>query len=125
MLDLEVRPPEEFYCLFTNEIMQDPVIAEDGFTYERSAITRHLQAHGTSPVTNEKISDRSLFPNRALRVLIQNYLDKKRRGMHLVKLKRDEYDTLLAASLKRANESNATAATAAAADRIQGVLDFW
>jgi hypothetical protein len=39
----------DFYCPLTNVIMFDPVIAEDGLTYERSAIERHLETHDTSP----------------------------------------------------------------------------
>ena len=39
----------DFYCPLTNVIMFDPVIAEDGLTYERSAIERHLKTHDTSP----------------------------------------------------------------------------
>ena len=39
----------DFYCPLTNVIMFDPVIAEDGLTYERSAIERYLEVHNTSP----------------------------------------------------------------------------
>ena len=39
----------DFYCPLTNVIMFDPVIAEDGLTYERSAIEHYLEVHNTSP----------------------------------------------------------------------------
>ena len=39
----------DFYCPLTNVIMFDPVAAEDGLTYERSAIERFLAHHDTSP----------------------------------------------------------------------------
>ena len=28
--------PDEFYCSITQEIMRDPVVAEDGYTYGKS-----------------------------------------------------------------------------------------
>ena len=34
--------PEELICPITLEIMDDPVLCEDEFTYERSAITDKL-----------------------------------------------------------------------------------
>ncbi|MHB9147949.1 MAG: U-box domain-containing protein [Candidatus Amoebophilus sp.] len=34
--------PEECFCPITQEIMEDPVIAQDGHTYERQAIKRWL-----------------------------------------------------------------------------------
>jgi len=30
--------PPEFYCPITHEVMVDPVVAQDGHTYERQAI---------------------------------------------------------------------------------------
>ncbi len=43
---------EQFICPITKEIMTDPVIAMDGYTYERSAIQKWLEQHSTSPMTN-------------------------------------------------------------------------
>ncbi len=37
------------------ECMQDPVVAADGYTYERHAIEQWLGAHRTSPMTNERM----------------------------------------------------------------------
>lgn len=46
--------------------MVDPVIAADGFTYERSAIQAWLQAHDTSPVTNQTLLHSVLLHNIAV-----------------------------------------------------------
>ena len=52
--------------------MIDPVMCEDGITYERNAITRWLQNNSTSPVTRQPIS-KNLILNIALRNTIQDY----------------------------------------------------
>ncbi|CAF1373125.1 unnamed protein product [Adineta steineri] len=50
-------------CPITGERFVDPVIADDGHTYERSAIVQWLQNNSTSPMTREPISRNSLRPN--------------------------------------------------------------
>merc|ERR1712070_851054 len=40
-------------CKLQHRIMTDPVIAPDGCTYERSAITNYLNQYGVSPITGE------------------------------------------------------------------------
>merc|ERR1712146_368871 len=43
-------------CPITHEIMKNPVIAEDGFTYERKAIEEHFnRSGGKSPMTRQEI----------------------------------------------------------------------
>jgi hypothetical protein len=62
--------PREFKCPLTLEVMKDPVVASDGFTYERNAIERamvrdHMRALARSPMTQKELQP-VLFPNRAL-----------------------------------------------------------
>ena len=62
--------PNEFKCPLTLEIMKDPVVASDGFTYERNAIERvmmrdQMRALARSPMTQRDLEP-VLFPNRAL-----------------------------------------------------------
>lgn len=68
----------EFECPITREQMVDPVIASDGFTYERDAISRWLSSRGTSPQTNAPLASRNLVPNRALKALIQAHNARER-----------------------------------------------
>jgi len=42
-------------CPITHCLVVDPVVAEDGHTYEREAITRWLRDKGKSPMTNQTI----------------------------------------------------------------------
>jgi len=65
----ELKTPDEFVCPITYEVMQDPVCASDGHTYERSAIEEVLalpEERRRSPLTREPLQE-SLFPNRALK----------------------------------------------------------
>ncbi len=57
---------EQFICPITKEIMIDPVIALDGYTYERSAIWEWLEQHSTSPMTNT-IIEKTLVTNCNIR----------------------------------------------------------
>jgi len=65
----ELKTPAEFVCPITYEVMQDPVCASDGHTYERSAIEEVLaqpEESRRSPLTREALQA-VLFPNRALK----------------------------------------------------------
>lgn len=57
--------------------MQDPVLAEDGNTYERAAIEQHIRQHGTSPIVpGQKLSVDRLIVNNAILVQIQEFRDQ-------------------------------------------------
>ncbi|KAK9827654.1 hypothetical protein WJX81_004095 [Elliptochloris bilobata] len=58
-------------CPITHEVLREPVVAADGWTYERSAIEMWLQSHDTSPMTNDRMPDKVLIPNKSLREAIQ------------------------------------------------------
>jgi hypothetical protein len=74
---------EHLCCAITREIMVDPVLADDGFTYERQAIEAWIKAakNGgkqlTSPMTRQKMTDK-LVPNRALKAVIDSLRTKKK-----------------------------------------------
>ena len=65
--------PEEFICPITLEIMVDPVLCEDGHTYERKSIER--LTNSISPLTRQPIDKRKLIPNRALKECIQRFIE--------------------------------------------------
>ncbi|CAL4886197.1 unnamed protein product [Urochloa decumbens] len=63
--------PSCFICPIFQEVMDDPYIAADGFTYEARAIREWLDSGAdTSPMTNLRLTHRNLTPNRALRLAI-------------------------------------------------------
>ncbi|KAF9599315.1 hypothetical protein IFM89_036613 [Coptis chinensis] len=72
----EEKPvPSFFLCPILKEIMHDPQLASDGFTYEGEALRGWLNnGRETSPMTNLKLSDLHLTPNHALRLAIRDWL---------------------------------------------------
>lgn len=70
-------PNPMFICPITQDVMEDPVIATDGHTYERSAISGWLQSHDSSPMTGAKMPRKDLVPNYSLKSAIQ---EAKQRG---------------------------------------------
>ena len=50
-------------CCCLQEPLTDPVVAADGFTYERSSIQKHLASSRISPVSGKPMSS-TLYENR-------------------------------------------------------------
>ncbi|KAF2320429.1 hypothetical protein GH714_027492 [Hevea brasiliensis] len=72
--ELHRRIPSHFVCPIFQEVMKDPQIAADGFTYDAEAIRGWLRSgHNTSPMTNLKLAHCSLLPNHALHQAIQEW----------------------------------------------------
>ncbi|KAL3834405.1 hypothetical protein ACJIZ3_009141 [Penstemon smallii] len=66
--------PSHFVCPIYQEVMKDPHIAPDGFTYEGDAIKGWFNSgHMTSPMTNMKLHNCDLLPNYALYYAIQEW----------------------------------------------------
>ncbi|XP_023771591.1 U-box domain-containing protein 33 isoform X1 [Lactuca sativa] len=75
--DGQCQIPHYFICPIFQEIMQDPVVAADGFTYEAEALKGWLDSgHNTSPMTNLDLVNSNLVPNHALRSAIQEWLQQ-------------------------------------------------
>ncbi|XP_055379742.1 uncharacterized WD repeat-containing protein alr3466-like [Condylostylus longicornis] len=67
--------PSEFLCPLTHEIMNDPVILEDKFTYEKSAINEWFNSNqNKSPITNEELNPMRIMDNIELKQNIENFL---------------------------------------------------
>ncbi|XP_057293961.1 WD repeat, SAM and U-box domain-containing protein 1-like [Hydractinia symbiolongicarpus] len=72
--ETEGNIPDEFLCPITRELMSDPVLVADGFTYERSSITAWIKSgKSTSPMTNRPMQHTNLIPNRSLKSAIMRY----------------------------------------------------
>ena len=71
--------PTEYLCPIGLYIMTDPVIAVDGFTYERSEIQRWFDAgNRRSPKTNVVLDSIHLIPNFTLRSIIHTFQEQNR-----------------------------------------------
>ena len=67
--------PLHMLCPITQVLMKDPVIAQDGYCYERSAIEKWFSSgHLTSPMTNLPIASASLYPNTPLLNNIEDWV---------------------------------------------------
>ncbi|CAH1775586.1 unnamed protein product [Owenia fusiformis] len=73
-LELDAGVPDEYLCPITREVMRDPVIASDGYTYERSALESWVKSgKSRSPMTNAPLLSTDLTPNRSLKMLIARH----------------------------------------------------
>jgi hypothetical protein len=75
---VQLAIPNEFLCPITHEIMRDPVCIADGYTYERKAIEEWLTKKKTSPIMNSSIKGTQIYPNKVLKMLIDQYLQQTR-----------------------------------------------
>lgn len=69
----QIRQLAEAYqltCPITRELMRDPVVASDGYTYERAAIEAWMAASMVSPRTGQPLKHCDLVPNLTLRASI-------------------------------------------------------
>ncbi|KAL0863162.1 hypothetical protein Bca101_042280 [Brassica carinata] len=70
--------PSVFICPILQEVMKNPHVAADGFSYELEAIEEWLSmGHDTSPMTNLRLDHQVLTPNHTLRALIQDWHSKR------------------------------------------------
>ena len=70
--------PIDFICPITRELIHDPVIASDGFTYERKSINEWFSRIGPnfrSPLTGAKIN-KNLIDNNNLKSQISQWLNQ-------------------------------------------------
>ena len=73
-------PPTEFICPISLDIMDDPVVASDGFSYERTAIAEQIRRAGygqaaRSPMTQQPLST-TLVTNQVLKNQIVEWKDQ-------------------------------------------------
>lgn len=60
--------PDYLLCRINDEIMEEPVILESGFTYEKEKILEHFQYNGSfDPITREKVNPEVLIFNKHIK----------------------------------------------------------
>lgn len=64
-----------FICPITHDVMTDPVVSADGYTYERAAIARWFETSRKSPVTGQMLPHADLVPNQSVRTLLKTLID--------------------------------------------------
>ncbi|KAF3648271.1 putative (RS)-norcoclaurine 6-O-methyltransferase-like [Capsicum annuum] len=68
-----IQAPSPYLCPILQEVMEDPQIAADGFTYEHRAIKLWLDRYSVSPVTKQIMQHKLIMPNHTLRLAIQEW----------------------------------------------------
>ena len=69
-------PSDDMYCPITYQLMVDPVMDIEGYSYERVAIENWLSRNPISPLTRTPLQIDQLVPNRALKSFIDKIRDK-------------------------------------------------
>lgn len=89
--DTIIYPIASFLCPISCALFKDPVVCQDGVTYERQYIDQWLQNSNTSPITREEISDTTQYRNIALKSAMDEFKEFTRDKMDtLNKLKKSE-----------------------------------
>ncbi|CAE6234207.1 unnamed protein product [Arabidopsis arenosa] len=70
------QPPSHFICPLLKDVMKEPCIAADGYTYDRRAIEEWMENHRTSPVTNSPLRNVNLLPNHTLYAAIVEWRNR-------------------------------------------------
>ena len=72
-----MNPPPEFLCPITLEVMRDPVLCDDGHSYERATILQWLATNPTSPTTRTPMTVTTVRPNYALKAAIERWCQQQ------------------------------------------------
>ena len=66
--------PDRFICPITKKIMKEPVMAFDGYCYEKMSIESYLKINKKSFVTGENADYIGVFPNHSLKKEITKFI---------------------------------------------------
>lgn len=66
--------PEKYLCTISQEIMEEPVVASDGYTYDKKSLLKWVKQSGTSPMTRESMSENDWFVDKRLEKEIKDWL---------------------------------------------------
>ncbi|KAJ0100006.1 hypothetical protein Patl1_20723 [Pistacia atlantica] len=77
--DSSIKPaaPTHFICPILKDVMREPCVAADGYTYDREAMEEWLQKNDKSPMTNLPLANKDLLPNYSLLSAIMEWKSKQ------------------------------------------------
>ena len=64
-------------CPITTDLLEDPVVAADGHSYDRASIAQWVRTNRTSPKTQARLPTTDLIPNNLLKRFITSMMDFK------------------------------------------------
>lgn len=69
--------PDYLLCRITDELMEEPVILDSGFTYEKSQIIKHFKVNGNfDPLTRQEVNPTILIENQSIKQATQDFVLK-------------------------------------------------
>ncbi|XVF11237.1 hypothetical protein REPUB_Repub08aG0009100 [Reevesia pubescens] len=75
--NVQSAPPNHFLCPILKEVMDEPCVAADGYTYDRKSIEQWLERNDKSPLTNLPLSNKNLLPSYTLLSAIVEWKSRK------------------------------------------------
>ena len=66
--------PDNLCCPLSFSLFEDPVVTCDGHTYSRAEIERWFLRSDRSPITDEKLETKVVYPNLYLRSKVDDYI---------------------------------------------------
>lgn len=72
-MDVITNLEDDLCCPITRQIFNNPVIIDDGFTYEKKWIKKWLKNNNKSPMTNQKLKSKICIPNYSIKKLVDDY----------------------------------------------------
>lgn len=70
---IQAAPPNHFICPILKDVMKEPCVAADGYTYERKAMEKWLEENEKSPMTNLAFPNKNILPNYTLLFAIMEW----------------------------------------------------
>jgi hypothetical protein len=98
--DAIIYPIESFLCPISWALFKDPVVCQDGVTYERDNINQWLEHSKMSPITRVEISNTTQYRNIALKNAMEEFKEFTRD-------KKDTHNKLLLAMTRTKKMLNA------------------
>ncbi|WIA30890.1 hypothetical protein OEZ86_000943 [Tetradesmus obliquus] len=79
--------PSLFLCPLSQKVLTDPVVACDGFTYDRRAIQEWFESgQRASPLTKQALRSTATLPNHVVRCAVSEWMEwREKRGAQLQK----------------------------------------
>lgn len=71
-------PPNHFICPILKDVMNDPCVAADGYSYDRRSIEIWFEDNDKSPMTNLPMTNKNLIPNYTLLSAIMEWKSGKK-----------------------------------------------
>lgn len=89
------RPPDNYYCPLTLQLMEDPVNDSCGHCFERDAITSWLEYHSLCPISRKPLDPHDLRPSAALQQRIRQWKENHPSSLEESSGRRASMDAIL------------------------------